>query len=92
MAILNTPENKEFLVEKILKSYSTIFDKANSDRLALVKRDKVIHPVIYIGTGTCGLIAGAGNTLTAVEQYLEQNNLDAEPGHTDFPTHDGCSF
>ncbi len=81
MAILNTPENKEFLVEKILKSYSTIFDKANSDRLALVKRDKVIHPVIYIGTGTCGLIAGAGNTLTAVEQYLEKNNLDAEIIH-----------
>ena len=78
MAILSSRENKEFLVEKILKSYSNIFDKANTDRLSQIKRDKVSHPVIFIGMGTCGMIAGAGKTYQAVEQYLEENNIDAE--------------
>ena len=78
MAVLNASENKEFLVEKILKSYSNIFDKANTERLAQIKRDKVSHPVIFVGMGTCGMIAGAGKTYSAVEAYLESHNLDAE--------------
>ena len=78
MAVLSAPENKEFLVEKILKSYSTIFDKTNTDRLSQIKRDKVVHPVLFVGMGTCGLIAGAGKTYTAIEKYVRDNQIDAE--------------
>lgn len=34
-------------------------------------------PIIYIGTGTCGLGAGAGETLTAINAYLEEKKQDA---------------
>ncbi len=78
MVTLSSSENKEFLVEKILKNYSNIFDKATGDRLALIKRDRVSNPVIFIGMGTCGLISGAGKTHAAVIKFLADNNLDAE--------------
>lgn len=35
-------------------------------------------PIIFVGTGTCGLGAGAGKTRMAIEKYLQTNNLDAE--------------
>lgn len=44
----------------------------------LLKREKVEKPVIYIGAGTCGLGAGAAETLEATRAYLSENKLDAE--------------
>jgi NADH:ubiquinone oxidoreductase subunit F (NADH-binding)/Pyruvate/2-oxoacid:ferredoxin oxidoreductase delta subunit len=78
MGSVTSNDTREFLVEKILKNYSNIFDKATSERLALIRRHKVEQPVLYIGTGTCGLIAGADKTLEAVKNYLSQRNLQAE--------------
>jgi NADH-quinone oxidoreductase subunit F len=48
------------------------------ERFAELCRDVVTRPVIYVGTGTCGLGAGAGKTLTAVERFLEKEKIDAE--------------
>jgi NADH:ubiquinone oxidoreductase subunit F (NADH-binding)/Pyruvate/2-oxoacid:ferredoxin oxidoreductase delta subunit len=71
-------ESREFLVEKILKNYSNIFDKATTEQLELIRRYKVIHPVIYIGTGTCGVIAGAEKTVMAIERYLSDKHIYGE--------------
>lgn len=71
-------DNKAFLVEKVIKNYSGIFDKATTEKIAQLKREKVSKPVIYIGTGTCGLIAGAGGTLEMTRRYLSENRIDAE--------------
>ena len=78
MATLNSNDNKEFLVEKVLKNYSNNFDKVTAEHLSQIKRDKVTRPVIYIGMGTCGLIAGAGKTYDAVKKFLTENQTDAE--------------
>lgn len=78
MATANQPDDKDFLVEKILKNYTGIYDKPTVDRLALIRRDKVFKPVIYIGTGSCGIISGAGKTLEAIHKYLETNSIDAD--------------
>ena len=78
MASLTSNEPKEFLVEKILKNYSNIFDKATSEQLSIIRRTKVIKPVMYIGMGSCGLIAGAEKTLKAVEKYLSDYHIDAD--------------
>lgn len=45
---------------------------------AYLRKDKVAVPVIFIGAGTCGLGAGAGKTLEAINNYLTANNLKAE--------------
>ena len=36
------------------------------------------RPVVYIGMGSCGLAAGAGDVLAAVRGHLEERGIDAE--------------
>jgi NADH:ubiquinone oxidoreductase subunit F (NADH-binding)/NAD-dependent dihydropyrimidine dehydrogenase PreA subunit/(2Fe-2S) ferredoxin len=36
------------------------------------------RPVIYLGMGSCGLAAGAGEVLAGVEAYLAEHHLDAQ--------------
>jgi NADH-quinone oxidoreductase subunit F len=38
--------------------------------LAALRRRDVTNPVIFVGTGTCGLGAGAGKTLAAIREYV----------------------
>jgi NADH:ubiquinone oxidoreductase subunit F (NADH-binding)/NAD-dependent dihydropyrimidine dehydrogenase PreA subunit/(2Fe-2S) ferredoxin len=49
-------------------------------RAALAQRDAVRTspvPYVYIGAGSCGLAAGAGDTQQAVEEYLRQHRSEA---------------
>jgi NADH:ubiquinone oxidoreductase subunit F (NADH-binding)/Pyruvate/2-oxoacid:ferredoxin oxidoreductase delta subunit/(2Fe-2S) ferredoxin len=52
--------------------------KAAAGRAALLRRDVVARPAIFVGTGTCGLGAGAGRTLAAVRRCLGERNADAD--------------
>lgn len=52
--------------------------QARAHKLALLRRDVVIQPTIYVGAGTCGLGAGAGKTLAAVRTYLAERKVEAE--------------
>ena len=45
---------------------------ARVGRNARLRREAVARPVVYIGTGTCGLGAGAAKTMAAVRGYLER--------------------
>jgi NADH:ubiquinone oxidoreductase subunit F (NADH-binding)/Pyruvate/2-oxoacid:ferredoxin oxidoreductase delta subunit len=52
---------------------------ARADRNARLRREEVARAVIFIGTGTCGLGAGAAKTMGAVRRYLEQRpEVEAE--------------
>ncbi len=42
------------------------------------RREELDKPLILIGTGTCGLGAGAGKTLKRIKNWLTQKNIDAE--------------
>ncbi|MFO7693010.1 MAG: NADH-ubiquinone oxidoreductase-F iron-sulfur binding region domain-containing protein [Vicinamibacterales bacterium] len=42
------------------------------------RREAPPRPVIYVGTGTCGLGAGAGKTLAAIRAWLAANAIDAD--------------
>ncbi|NLE57505.1 MAG: NADH-quinone oxidoreductase subunit F, partial [Planctomycetes bacterium] len=53
-------------------------DPAYQEQLALLRHDKVSRPTIYVGTGTCGLGAGARFTVEAIKDYLKQNNVEAD--------------
>lgn len=48
------------------------------DKVSLLRRDTVIKPVIFIGAGTCGMVAGADKTIIAVENYLKEKKIDAD--------------
>jgi len=69
--------NKQFLVEKVLNNTSKL-TKDNILSLRQITKENNDKPIIYIGAGTCGLGAGAGKTKTAIQKYLEINNIDAE--------------
>jgi len=46
--------------------------------MTALRREQVQKPVIYIGTGTCGLGAGAGFTLEEIKKYLADKKIDAD--------------
>ncbi|HBT76989.1 MAG TPA: NADH-quinone oxidoreductase subunit J/K [Planctomycetaceae bacterium] len=46
--------------------------------MVALRRENVQKPVVFIGTGTCGLGAGAAFTLEKIRQYLEKNAIDAD--------------
>jgi NADH-quinone oxidoreductase subunit F len=51
---------------------------AQQDAIARLRRERVARPVVMVGTGTCGLGAGAGRTLAAVRAYVSAVQLDVE--------------
>ncbi len=55
-------------------SQTVDFDKWLSEN----RRETLSKPAVFIGTGTCGLGAGAGKTLVRVKEYLDEKNLSAD--------------
>jgi NADH:ubiquinone oxidoreductase subunit F (NADH-binding) len=47
-------------------------------RLAELRRDFVVRPTIFVGSGTCGLGAGAKDTLAAVHKYIDDHEIQAD--------------
>jgi NADH-quinone oxidoreductase subunit F len=48
------------------------------ERITLLRRDQVRKPTILIGTGTCGLGAGAAKTIEAAKAYVAERMIDAD--------------
>ena len=46
--------------------------------LGALRREDVARPTIFVGTGTCGLGAGAGKTLDAIRAYLSGHKAAAD--------------
>ena len=47
-------------------------------RLAELRREAVARPVIFVGAGTCGLGAGAKETLAVIRDYLDTREIKAD--------------
>ncbi len=62
-------------VELVLSGGSTA---ALDETLRALRREAPVRPVILVGAGTCGLGAGAGQTLEAVRRYVEERELDVD--------------
>ena len=53
-------------------------DPEGAALLARVRRDEVARPVVFVGTGTCGLGAGAAKTVQAVRDHLAARGAAAD--------------
>ncbi len=73
-----TPDDKTFLVERVLKNATENYSKDEIERLSCLRREKVNVPVIFLGTGSCGLSAGADKTLEAIRKYIADSGEKAE--------------
>ena len=66
--MLHKMESQAVHMDSIMKNFlngqSTDYTQ---ERISALKREDVEKPVIYVGTGTCGLGAGAAKTLEAVK-------------------------
>ena len=49
-----------------------------ADTAAELRRETLTRPAVFVGTGTCGLGAGAGKTLNKVREWLTENEIDAD--------------
>ncbi len=55
------------------------FGKSNEvELITSLRRETLSKPVVFIGTGTCGLGAGAAKTLEAIKDYLKNKKIDAD--------------
>ncbi len=74
----HVPIEKDYLVNNVLLNESIELPPEVETKLRLVRREKVKYPVILIGTGSCGLISGAGETLAGINKYLADRNIKAD--------------
>jgi len=51
---------------------------SQASKMAVLRREMVARPVIFVGAGTCGLGAGAGKTLSAIRSYLSAGSVAAD--------------
>lgn len=77
MNALTTTDIRELAAHILLNPHSD-FDTATEDFISRLRRDTIDKPVIYVGTGTCGMVAGSLKTLAAIRQYLAEKEIDAE--------------
>ena len=66
------------LRDDVLKNFSNNYKPGILERLSVLRRERIDKPLIMIGTGTCGLISGARQTLDSVMAYLNREGIDAE--------------
>ncbi|MCB0821407.1 MAG: 4Fe-4S binding protein [Bacteroidales bacterium] len=78
METANKTGMKEFLIEQLRTGSPDRTDPFVSSKLAELRREDVTKPVIFIGTGTCGLGAGAEKTWFETQRYIEDHQLDVE--------------
>lgn len=66
------------LVETLLLNDSFEISPGLQDYIRRLKRVIVSKPTIYVGSGTCGHVAGSRETLSAVSAYLKEKEVNAE--------------
>lgn len=67
-----------FLLERVVPDFSGTYPPEVQREIDILLRKHIRKPVIYVGTGTCGIAAGALKILQAVREYLDFHQIDAE--------------
>lgn len=74
VATINTPQ----LIQDVLMNFAGEYAPAVREKIDYLTRRRLAKTAIFVGSGTCGIAAGAGKTLLAVRDYIEANNFDAD--------------
>jgi len=73
-----TEPDSKYLIENVISNFTREYDEKVQKKMNLLLRRTLKKPVIFVGTGTCGIAAGAGKTLLAVVAYLEKHHYEAD--------------
>jgi len=74
MANLSSDKRQEILIDLIKGNKNADIE----NQCCVLKREKIEKPIIYVGAGTCGLGAGAAETIQAIKDYLKNKKIDAD--------------
>lgn len=70
---------KSFLVKDVLqKSEKDTLSAETLSQLRIVRNEEKDYPVIFVGAGTCGLGAGASETIKKAKAYIEEHKIKAD--------------
>ncbi|MBK9292146.1 MAG: NADH-quinone oxidoreductase subunit NuoF [Bacteroidetes bacterium] len=71
--------DKTYLIENTLKvSERSKVSPETERKLRYIRREENLKPVIFVGAGTCGLGAGAAETIAKTKEWLQINQVDAD--------------
>ena len=76
---INDPKSvKEFLIQRVLLDPKRDNDPEIAKQSSYISKERLIKPLIYVGTTTCAKAAGAVKTFGAISEYIEEHQLDAD--------------
>jgi len=75
MKIKNPDGLKQFLISKVLLSPNDHYEPLVAKELSYLSRERVLKPVIYVGMGSCGIVAGAAEIYKSIRQYIDDHGL-----------------
>jgi NADH:ubiquinone oxidoreductase subunit F (NADH-binding)/(2Fe-2S) ferredoxin/Pyruvate/2-oxoacid:ferredoxin oxidoreductase delta subunit len=78
MKIKDPGHIKQFLTEKVLYNRLRDTDPEVSRQLSYISGERISTPMIYVGTATCAIVAGALKTYAVIEKYIAENNLKVD--------------
>ncbi|HLN20191.1 MAG TPA: NADH-ubiquinone oxidoreductase-F iron-sulfur binding region domain-containing protein [Bacteroidales bacterium] len=68
---------KIFLTEKVLLLESDTVPADTEKVLQRIRRERPVSPVISVSSGTSSVIAGSEKTKSAIENYIDENSINA---------------
>lgn len=74
----NLTEELKKIPEYASKKFISYFFDGDIENASYLRREKYINPVIFIGTGTCGLAAGAGTIKQKISDYIKEKGINAD--------------
>lgn len=70
---------KSFLIQDVLElSEKKELKPETIQRLRVIRNEDNKNPIIFVGAGTCGLGAGAGDTIRKIKAFVEARKIKAE--------------
>ncbi len=72
------PHVADSIVMEYLRAEGVTRTAEHREHMERLRREDVTVPTIYVGTGTCGLGAGAGKVLKAIKAHLADKRIKAE--------------
>lgn len=71
-------ELKQFLVTQVLLNPRRSETPHLDRELSYISLERINKPMIYVGMGTCGQIAGASRTFHAIRNYIDDHGMDVD--------------
>ncbi len=78
---MNTPysnTDRSFFIDQVIPNLHNEFPKEIQDKLIIYRRERVGKPIIYVGVTTSSIVAGALQTIDAIQNYIDENGIEAE--------------